>query len=160
MSTACNNCQHVEEGLCTKDFELGFELDTFLLQEGDVRPKNKKHNTILRSMWLLSPHRKLYHWESISSCGATADYKQHDCCGLPGYFTGWLLPWKEGSGVCSTGSASTSLSLPGSRINSTTLSLSFCLSIPLPLPILSWKQNHSSAFAYQNPILTMLLRWK
>lgn len=41
-----------------------------------------------------------------------ADYKQHDCCGLAGYVTGRLLHWKEGSGVCSTGSASTFISIP------------------------------------------------
>lgn len=41
-----------------------------------------------------------------------ADYKQHDCCGLAGYVTGRLLHWKEGSGVCSAGSASTFISIP------------------------------------------------
>jgi len=60
LSPACNGCWQVDEELCTKDFELGFQLDAFLLQE-DVKPKNKKHNIILRSMWLLSPRGKLYH---------------------------------------------------------------------------------------------------
>ena len=50
------------------------------------------------------------------------------------YFTGWLLRWKEGSGVCRAGSASTFITIPGSRISSPTRSLSFWLSIPPPSP--------------------------
>lgn len=60
-----------------------------------------------------------------------------------------------GSWVHHPGSASTFIWIPGSRIRRPSLRLSFGLSIPLP--ILRWNQNHSSAFKDQNP--SQLFSW-
>lgn len=75
----------------------GFGLDAFLLQAADVKPKNTEHNTVLRTEWLLCPHKN-YYWKNTSWFKAAV--------GLlwPCWVT-LLLQWKERSGVCRAGSA-------------------------------------------------------
>lgn len=63
-----------------------------------------------------------------------------------------LLQWKERSGVCRAGSASAFITIPGSRISTPGLSISFWYSIPSPSSILWWKQSHSSAIEHQSPV--------
>lgn len=65
------------------------------------------------------------HWKSTAWCTEAA--------GL--LWSCWvilLLQWKERSGVCRAGSASAFLTIPGSRICSPGLSISFWFSIPPP----------------------------
>lgn len=54
--------------------------------------------------------------------------------------------------MCRAGSASAFITIPGSRISTPGLSISFWYSIPSPSSILWWKQSHSSAIEHQSPV--------
>lgn len=105
----------------------GSGLDAFLLKAaGDVKPNNMEHNTVLRTVWLLSPHKN-HHWKSTLWFKAAAGLLWPCPC--------WvilLLQWKGRRGVCRAGSASAFITIPGSRVCSPGLSISFWFSIPPP----------------------------
>lgn len=105
LSMACGGCQCAEEGLWVGCLPPA------------VKPKNIEHNTVLRTVWLLCPHKN-YYWKNTSWFKAAV--------GLlwPCWVT-FLLQWKERSRVCRAGSASAFRTIPGNRICSPGLSISF-----------------------------------